>query len=372
MTARFCDACGARNRDAASFCRDCGNSLADLEPPAAAGPAPVTATRGRDAGVPDDVSQALLPEYEIERPLGRGGVGVVYLAREVSLDRSVAVKILPAETAMDPVAVDRFLREARLAASLTHPGIVPIHAVGQRGKVTFFTMEYVTGETLSQRIRRGGPMPAHGTCRLMLEIGSAVGHAHAHGVVHRDLKPPNIMLGRGGRVVVMDFGLAGLSGTAALASTDVVDGTPEYVSPEQARGHDATIRSDIYALGLTWWYLLCGSHMVSAGSGAATIRRHLVDDLPRRVAEDPRVPPSIKPLLSSMVERDPQARPRSVAEIVAGLHKIGTRASDMPAHEGKPAGTDPPARPESTRSHDDQAPTKRNGRLADEGGGGGA
>jgi serine/threonine-protein kinase len=320
--------------------------------------------------VPADIAQALWPEYEVERPLGRGGVGVVYLAREVALDRRVAVKVLPAERAMDPAAVDRFLREARVAASLNHPGIVPIHAVGQRGKVTYFTMEHVAGETLSQRIRRGGPMPAHGTCRLMLEIGSAVGHAHAHGVVHRDLKPPNIMLSRGGRVVVMDFGLAGISGSVTLESSDVIDGTPEYIAPELARGAAASMRSDIYALGLTWWYLLVGSHMVSADGAAATVRRHLVDNLPRRVAEEHLVPPSIRPLLSSMVERDPEARPRSVAEIVAALHRIGTRASDMPAHEAEAAATHRPQQHPSSRSHDSHAATERIERLADDDGGG--
>lgn len=165
------------------------------------------------------------------------------------------------------------------------------------------------------------------------------------------------MLSRGGRVVVMDFGLAGLRGSFGSSATGVIDGTPEYVSPEQARGQDASPRSDIYALGLTWWYLLCGRHMISGERRADKVRQHLVADLPRRVAAEPLVPATIRPLLSSMVERDPDARPRSDAKVVAWLHRIGTRATDMPAREAEEASS--AADPQSARTPDAPATTAR-------------
>src|ERR1051325_4482474 len=155
--------------------------------------------------------QALLGRYSLERELGRGGMGVVYLAREVRLDRRIAIKLLPPELAAVPALRDRFMREARTAAGLSHPYIVPIHAVDETGGFAYYVMAYVNGETLLDRVKQHGPMKPGDVTGIMREVAWALAYAHAQGVVHRDIKPANIMIESGTeRAMVMDFGIARL------------------------------------------------------------------------------------------------------------------------------------------------------------------
>ena len=155
------------------------------------------------------LQQAVLGRYSLDRELGRGGMGIVFLARDVALDRPVAIKLLPPEMAASPRARERFLREARAAARLSHPHIVPVHAVEEHGALVLFVMAYVDGETLGARVRRAGALPAAEVMRVVQEVAWALAHAHAHGVVHRDVKPDNILLEReSGRALVADFGIA--------------------------------------------------------------------------------------------------------------------------------------------------------------------
>src|SRR5688572_5463743 len=204
-------------------------------------------------------------------------MGVVYLAREVRLDRPVAIKLLPPELAVHGSLRERFLREARTAARLSHPYIVPIHSVdevegvglGVGGAFVFYVMAYVDGETLADRVRARGPLPAHTVTRVMREVAWALAYAHAQHVVHRDVKPANIMLERGTeRALVMDFGIARVTSVtdesrslATLGMTGVgeVMGTPEYMSPEQACGEVVDGRSDLYSLGVVGWFALTGT-----------------------------------------------------------------------------------------------------------------
>src|SRR5207302_8780283 len=180
---------------------------------------------------------ALAGRYSLERELGRGGMGVVYLAREVRLDRPVAIKLLPPGKAQDASLRERFLREARTAAKLSHPNIIPIFAVDDVGEFVFFAMAYVEGETLTERVRQRGPLAPSEAGRVLREIAWALGYAHGQGVIHRDVKPDNIMLEAGsGRALVADFGIAAqVAGAAALDGGEVI-GTPEFMSPEQALG----------------------------------------------------------------------------------------------------------------------------------------
>src|SRR4029077_3056649 len=163
-----------------------------------------------------DFQSALAGRYSLERELGRGGMGIVYLAREVRLDRLVAIKLLPPARASDGRLRDRFLREARTAAKLSHPHIIPIFAVDEVGEFVFFAMAYVAGETLTERVSRRGPLPPSDAARVLREVAWALAYAHSQGLVHRDVKPDNIMLEETtGRALVADFGIAGLVRDAA-------------------------------------------------------------------------------------------------------------------------------------------------------------
>src|SRR6059036_3400221 len=207
-----------------------------------------------------DFQSALAGRYSIERELGRGGMGIVYLAREVRLDRLVALKLLPPALARLTGPRERFLREARTAAKLSHPNIIPIFAVDEIGEFVFFAMAYVEGETLTERVRQRGPLAPNEAGRVLREIAWALGYAHGQGVIHRDVKPDNIMLEAGsGRALVADFGIAAqVAGAAALDGGEVI-GTPEFMSPEQALGESIDPRSDLYALGAVGYFALSGN-----------------------------------------------------------------------------------------------------------------
>ncbi len=205
------------------------------------------------------LQSALAGEYSLQRELGRGGMGIVYLARDVQLDRDVAIKTLPAELASS-AARDRFLREARTAAGLSHPHIVPIHRVGEADGCVYFVMSYVEGETLGERLRSRGPLPPAQAARLLREVAWALAYAHGRGIVHRDVKPDNILLEAGtGRALVTDFGIAH-GGAQHGPDTDagLLMGTAHFISPEQAAGAPLDGRSDIYALGVVGYLAVSG------------------------------------------------------------------------------------------------------------------
>src|SRR3954463_2281804 len=225
--------------------------------------------------------EALAGRYSLERELGRGGMGVVYLAREVRLDRPVAIKLLPPELAAQDRLRDRFLREARTAARLSHPYIVPIHAVDEAGDFVFYVMAYVDGETLAQRVAARGPLAAADATRIMREVAWALAYAHAQGVVHRDIKPANILLEKGTeRAMVTDFGIARAIHTPGETAVGELLGTPEYMSPEQAAGEALDGRSDLYSLGIVGYYALTGQLPFSANNAHAILAQHLTKPAP--------------------------------------------------------------------------------------------
>ncbi|HJQ20669.1 MAG TPA: serine/threonine-protein kinase [Gemmatimonadaceae bacterium] len=225
------------------------------------------------------VRSALDTDYEVLEELGRGGMAVVYLAKERSLDREVAIKVLPAILSLDQDFVERFLREARTAGQLEHPNIVPVYRVGQVGQIIFFVMKLLRGQSLAGVLRERGKLPAADVRRILLETSSALGYAAKRGVVHRDIKPDNIMLDAEGRCVVTDFGIAKTSsGPRTAAGTSM--GTPRYMSPEHAQGIPVDGRSDIYSLGIVAYELLTGATPFTGEDPFAVLYKHINAPLP--------------------------------------------------------------------------------------------
>src|SRR6476469_5030740 len=247
-------------------------------------------------------------------------MGVVYLARDVQLDRDVAIKVLPAHLARDPEARERFLREARMAAGLSHPHIVPIHRVGEATSppaagaaagtcFVFFVMSYVEGETLGERIRTRGPLPPAEATRVMREVAWALAYAHGRGIVHRDVKPGNILLEAGtGRALVTDFGIA--RGGAAVTDTDPgkIMGTANFMSPEQAAGEPIDGRSDMYALGVVGYLAVSGRLPFEASNLPALLVRQATEAAPSVQRAAPGLPPALVSAIDRCVARDPADR----------------------------------------------------------------
>ena len=235
------------------------------------------------------LADTLADSYEIEGEIGRGGMGIVYSARDLKLKRRVAIKVLPPDLAFREEIRKRFVREAQTAARLSHPHIVPIHAVGDSGGLVYFVMAYVDGESVAARLRRRERLPAEEARRIAAETADALGLAHAMSVVHRDIKPDNILLeGTRRRVVVTDFGIAkaltAMDG-GTLTGTGVAIGTPAYMSPEQAAGEkDIDARSDIYSLGVVAYEMLTGDLPFKAPTVAGILLKQ-VTEIPTDVRE---------------------------------------------------------------------------------------
>ncbi|HTR79024.1 MAG TPA: serine/threonine-protein kinase, partial [Gemmatimonadaceae bacterium] len=252
--------------------------------------------------------RALAGRYSIDREIGRGGMGVVYLAKEVHLDRPVAIKLLPPEKAGDAALRERFLREARMAAKLSHPNIVPIHSVEEGAEFVFYVMAYVEGVTLTDRVRARGPLSGSDGTRVLREVAWALAYAHEHGLVHRDVKPDNILLETdSGRVLVVDFGIAAARGDARGAVT----GTPEFMSPEQALGKEVDARSDLYSLGVTAFYAFSARLPFEGRTPTEILAKHAVEAPPSLAALGLAVPRRVAALVDRCMSKSPADRPQS-------------------------------------------------------------
>ena len=280
-----------------------------------------------------EFQRAVAGRYSLERELGRGGMGIVYLAREVRLARPVAIKVLPRVLATaKPELRERFVREAQMAAQLSHPHIVPIHHVDEAGEFVFFVMTYIEGETLGERLRTRGPMKPADATRMLREVGWALAYAHLRGIVHRDVKPDNILLEReSGRALVSDFGIAGAADTPSTADSGYVRGTVEYLSPEQASGEPVDGRSDLYSLGVVGYYALSGRLPFDEPTAAATMVAHL-SKRPAALAQAmPGVPRVAAEAVERCLEKEPARRWASGEEFAAALSAGELAVREIPA-----------------------------------------
>jgi len=270
-------------------------------------------TDHHDRPLAQRLKEALGEAYTIEGEIGRGGMGVVYRARDERLQRRVAIKVLPPELAFQKEIRERFTREAQTAARLSHPHIVPIHDVGDGSGLVYFVMGYVEGESLGARIKRRGKLPPDEARRIMKETADALSAAHGLSVIHRDIKPDNILLeGTRGRVMVTDFGIAkALSGTsgATLTGVGMAIGTPQFMSPEQAAGErEIDGRSDLYSLGVVTYQMLTGELPFNAPTVAGILMKQITEPAPVLHLARPEVPEDLSLAVAQCLEKDPENR----------------------------------------------------------------
>jgi serine/threonine-protein kinase len=343
----FCSHCGTAVTAGSQYCAQCGSAVGDDSD------APTQQIRR-----PSDESiavgerrllttlrQVTLGEYEVLGEIGRGGMAVVYAAHDIALDRKVAIKVMsPALTLMDAGVQSRFKREARTAASLSHPHVIPVYAVRESDDIVYFVMKYVAGRTLESVISDVGQMPIVMVQTILRQAGGALGYAHRKGVVHRDVKPANIMLDEEGWVVVTDFGIAKVSEAQALTVTGGVVGTPAYMSPEQCAGRDITGAADQYSLGVVAFEMLTGQQPFRGSTMVNLLYDHCHTPPPSILDLRQDCPPELADAAMRMLDKNPANRFPTVEDAVAAIGTVsdsqsGTARTEMLtlAQAGTPA-----------------------------------
>ncbi len=283
----------------------------------------------------DTLRARLGDRYVIDRQLGRGGMGAVYLARDLQLDRLVAIKVLPPEFATQADLRDRFLRETRMAASFSHPNIVPVFSVEDQDGLLAFAMGYVEGESLAERVKRAGALSVKELVRLLQDVGYALAYAHGRGVVHRDIKPDNIMLERAtGRALLMDFGIsrtiAAPAAAQGLTRVGEIVGTPEFMSPEQAAGDALDGRSDLYSLGLVAWFAATAHLAISGENTQKVLVKQLTEQVPPVLEQRTDLPRPLADAIDRCVQKDPAARFANAEELVDTLDAAKLAGPEVP------------------------------------------
>jgi serine/threonine-protein kinase len=306
----FCSRCGTEIDSEPPFCPTCGLDLRTTTPGQAAA--------SGDVSELDIIREALQSEYELIEELGRGGMAIVFRAREKQLEREVAVKVLPFSLAFDAEFVERFQREARTAAQLEHPNIIPIYRVGKSGRVIYFVMKLLRGSSLSRVLMERKKLPPAEIRTLLVQVGRALAYAHQRGIVHRDIKPDNVMFDEFGHCLVTDFGIAKAVSSSRLTGTGMSIGTPHYMSPEQARAQAIDGRSDIYSLGIVAYQALVGEVPYDGEDSFSIGYKHIMEPIPVPLLDtsDER---RLFEIIRRMMMKDPFDRYQTAEELVSAL-----------------------------------------------------
>ena len=325
------------------FCLSCG---ADVS-----GGDGLTSTSSVDI-VRERLQRIIEGKYRLERLLGKGGMGQVFLAHDLTLEREVAIKVLPPDVAQDDQVVRRFQQEAKTAAKLDHPNIIPIYRVESEGGLNYFVMKYISGTSLEDLLDKKEPLPVPEIQRILWEAACALGHAHQRGVVHRDVKPANIMFDHDGRVMLTDFGISkALQAATGLTATGMIIGTPHYMAPEQGKGAPVDGRADQYSLGVVGYRMITAELPFSGDSVHTIIYKHIYEEPPLASTKRPGIPASLTVAISRALAKEPDQRFPTMEDFATAVWPEQPVAS--------PARSTGPARPRSRATAD--APTEITG-----------
>jgi len=310
-----CAHCATPVPDDAKFCYSCGSQVSDAEGQAAA-------SQSMDSESFEHMEQLLRDdtkgEFEIHKMLGRGGMAVVYLATEIHLRRKVAIKVLPPELTFGH-GVDRFKREAQTAAALDHPHIIPVYRIASGRKLFWYAMKFLEGRSLEDILKEKKRLSLDETIHILTQVAEALDYAHEHSVIHRDVKPANVMLDSRNRVIVTDFGIAKALTEQTLTASGSVVGTPYYMSPEQGVGKGVSGRSDQYSVAVMAYRMLAGQVPFEGDSAIDILHKHVMEPPPPLQNAVPGLPPHVYQAIHRALEKKQDARFPSVTQLVEAL-----------------------------------------------------
>ena len=340
-----CLKCHTPLPDGSKFCYACG---ADVT-----GGGTMGATSGTD-GLMQRLQRLVEGKYKVERMVGKGGMGAVFLAHDLTLEREVAIKVLPPDISMDEHIVKRFQQEAKTAAKLDHTNIIPIYRVESEGGLNYFVMKYIAGTSLEDVLDQKHPLMIDYIQRVLWEAACALGHAHQRGVVHRDVKPASIMFDHDGRVMLTDFGISkALQAASGFTGTRMIIGTPHYMAPEQAKGGTVDGRADEYSLGVVGYRMITGELPYTGDSVHTILYKHIFEEVPSAAAKRSDAPQFLTAAISRALSKEPDQRFATMEEFATAVWpeqpvavpKAGSAAKSQrrpPPRQAHPATADAP------------------------------
>jgi len=343
-----CLKCHTPLPDGSKFCYACG---ADVT-----GGGTMGAT-GATEGLMQRLQRIVEGKYRVERMVGKGGMGAVFLAHDLTLEREVAIKVLPPDISMDEQIVKRFQQEAKTAAKLDHTNIIPIYRVESEGGLNYFVMKYIAGTSLEDVLDQRQPLSIDYIQRVLWEAACALGHAHQRGVVHRDVKPANIMFDHDGRVMLTDFGISkALQAASGFTGTGMIIGTPHYMAPEQAKGSTVDGRADEYSLGVVGYRMITGELPYTGDSVHTILYKHIFEEVPSAAAKRSDAPPFLAAAISRALSKEPDQRFATMEEFATAVWPEQPVAAPRKSGTAGKAPRRPPPRPSRTATAD--APTE--------------